>query len=63
LKKEIGIIDPHHPFKINPFSFEVQNIPSLYAIGSITGNNFVRFGVGGALGVVSSLLSKKNMNR
>lgn len=45
-----------NPVDIDPITFEVRQQPGLYAIGPIVGDNFVRFGIGGALGVASHLV-------
>ena len=45
-----------NPADIDVITFEVCRQPGLYAIGPIVGDNFVRFGIGGALGVASNLI-------
>lgn len=44
-----------NPVDINPLSFESERVEGLYALGSLAGENFVRFVLGGALGVVQHL--------
>ena len=46
----------HNPVDICPFSSVTEACPSLYAVGSLTGDNFVRFGVGSALGATQHIL-------
>jgi len=45
----------HNPVDVNPFTYESIHEPGLYAVGPLAGDNFVRFGTGGALGVLSNL--------
>lgn len=45
-----------NPVDINPISFVTEASTSLYAIGSLVGDNFVRFGVGSSLGVAQHIL-------
>jgi len=44
-----------NPLDINPFTYECQGQHGLYALGPLVGDNFVRFGMGGALGIVNHL--------
>ena len=48
----------HNPILTDSTSFVTEASPSLYAVGSLTGENFVRFGVGSALGVAQHIISK-----
>lgn len=45
-----------NPVNINPFSYEAVNEPGLFAVGPLIGDNFVRFGIGGALGIANHLM-------
>ena len=45
----------HNPITVDPSSFECVNVPSLYALGPLVGDNFVRFVLGSALGAAQSL--------
>ena len=47
-----------NPVDVDRFSFECENIPSLYALGPLVGDNFVRFGLGSALGASQHLHTK-----
>lgn len=49
-----------NPIDIHPYSFQSDAIPSLYAVGPLVGDNFVRFVLGGALGIVHHIV---NSNR
>ena len=49
----------HNPVEVNQFSFVTEASSSLYAIGSLVGDNFVRFGVGSALGAAQHILGLK----
>lgn len=49
----------HNPVDVDQITFACEAVPSLYAIGSLTGDNFVRFGIGGALGAAQHLLGVK----
>ncbi len=40
-----------NPVDIDPYTYECANVPSLFAVGPLAGDNFVRFVLGGALGV------------
>lgn len=44
-----------NPVDINPFTYECNSEQGLYALGPLVGDNFVRFGMGGSLGVVNHL--------
>lgn len=44
-----------NPLSVDPYSFAVDGVENLYAIGSLVGDNFVRFVLGSALGVVNHL--------
>ena len=45
----------HNPMDLDPYTFESENFPSLFAMGPLAGDNFVRFVLGGALGISKKL--------
>ncbi|XP_011702101.1 PREDICTED: oxidative stress-induced growth inhibitor 2-like [Wasmannia auropunctata] len=51
-----------NPIEIDDFTYEVINAPmkGLYALGPLVGNNFVRFVLGGALGILAHILCTTN---
>lgn len=51
-----NIDSKENPVHINPFSYEAVNEPGLFAVGPLIGDNFVRFGIGGALGIANHLM-------
>lgn len=55
-------IDPKtNPININKLTHLVNGFDNLYALGPLTGDNFVRFIPGGALAITSDLYKKKNL--
>ncbi|XP_055065933.2 oxidative stress-induced growth inhibitor 2 [Misgurnus anguillicaudatus] len=53
-----------NPIDINPYTFECNAEPGLFAMGPLIGDNFVRFLKGGALGIAGCLLRRlKQMNK
>lgn len=40
---------------VDPFSYQSVHEPQLFAMGPLVGDNFVRFGIGGSLGIVNHL--------
>lgn len=52
-KDELGRIDKNHPLDIDVYTHQSVNIPGLFAMGPLTGDNFVRFLQGGALAIAS----------
>jgi len=48
-----AIIDRNNPIDIDVYTHESSNVPGLYAMGPLTGDNFVRFIQGGALAIAS----------
>lgn len=50
----------HNPVAVEPVSFVTEASSSLYAIGSLVGDNFVRFGVGSALGAAQHIIKSSN---
>lgn len=56
-----GVINAkHNPVAVDPVSFVTEASSSLYAIGSLVGDNFVRFGVGSALGTAQHIIKSSN---
>ncbi|XP_029159416.1 oxidative stress-induced growth inhibitor 2-like isoform X1 [Nylanderia fulva] len=57
-----------NPIEIDDFTYEVIKAPTkgLYALGPLAGNNFVRFVLGGALGILAHILcttSERSVSR
>ena len=46
-----------NPVDIHPYSFQSESVPSLYAVGPLVGDNFVRFVLGGALGIAHHIVN------
>ena len=44
-----------NPVDVRPLTFESEEVEGLYVVGSLAGENFVRFVLGGALGVCQHL--------
>lgn len=47
----------NNPIAVNKFSNELLNVPGVYALGPLVGDNFVRFIAGGALSISSSFFT------
>ena len=47
-----------NPMSVDMYTFESESFPSLYAMGPLAGDNFVRFALGGAIGIAKSLHQK-----
>lgn len=45
----------HNIIDVDPFSYQANRQPQMFAMGPLVGDNFVRFGIGGALGIVNHL--------
>ena len=45
----------HNPIDVDPHTYECKHVNNLFAMGPLVGDNFVRFGIGGALGIASYL--------
>jgi thioredoxin reductase len=54
-------VSKENPVDVDPITYEIRGQPGLYAIGPLVGDNFVRFGIGGALGVTSHLVKESLM--
>lgn len=55
IEKNLPIDSKSNPVDINPFTYECHGEHGLYALGPLVGDNFVRFGMGGGLGIVNHL--------
>ncbi|CAG2203668.1 Oxidative stress-induced growth inhibitor 2,Oxidative stress-induced growth inhibitor 1 [Mytilus edulis] len=63
--KNLGVV-PRYPIECKPnpldvdqYSFQCNHEVGLFAMGPLVGENFVRFGLGGALGISNFLYKKK----
>lgn len=45
----------HNPIDVDLFSYQSPHEHGLFAMGPLIGDNFVRFGIGGALGITNHL--------
>lgn len=52
------IDNKHNPIDVDQFSYQSSHEHGLFAMGPLIGDNFVRFGIGGALGITSHLTQK-----
>jgi len=59
---QLGKVDKNNPIEIDAYTHESVNIPGLFAMGPLTGDNFVRFLQGGAL-AISSFAHKQRLKR
>lgn len=50
----------NNPIAVNKFTNEFSNVPGIFAMGPLVGDNFVRFIGGGALSISSYLYSEKS---
>lgn len=63
--KNLGVVPrfpiecKYNPFDVDLYSFQCNREVGLFAMGPLVGENFVRFGLGGALGISNFLLKKK----
>ncbi|XP_006821878.1 oxidative stress-induced growth inhibitor 1-like [Saccoglossus kowalevskii] len=53
-------ISSRNPINIDPYTYESIASQGIYALGPLTGNNFVRFLKGGALAICSHLIMNKH---
>ncbi|XP_052248107.1 oxidative stress-induced growth inhibitor 2-like isoform X1 [Dreissena polymorpha] len=56
--KKYPIESKHNPIDIDPYSYQSMKELGLFAMGPLVGDNFVRFGQGGALGITNYLTCK-----
>ena len=52
----------HNPVVVDPFTFESEQCKGLFAMGPLVGDNFVRFLLGGALGIASKVWKDRGGN-
>jgi hypothetical protein len=52
-----------NPIGVDRFTYETLNFKNLYAMGPLIGDNFIRFGTGGALAITSSIVRSKKLER
>ena len=57
VKADAPIHPKLNPIDIDPYSFQSESVPSLYAVGPLVGDNFVRFVLGGALGIAHHIVN------
>ena len=63
--RDLGVIrkfpieSKHNPINIDPYTYQSVHEPGLFAMGPLIGDNFVRFCLGGALGITNYLCSKE----
>lgn len=50
---QLGRVDKNNPLNIDVYTHQSLDIPGLFAMGPLTGDNFVRFLQGGALAIAS----------
>lgn len=55
----MSIHSQHNPINVDPYTYQSNRYPGLYALGPLVGDSFVRFLRGGALGIVSHLWQKQ----
>ena len=58
LKTGQPIDTKRNPMDLDPYTFESEHFPSLFALGPLSGDNFVRFVLGGAVGITKRLHEK-----
>ena len=58
--KKFPIESKHNPIDIDPYTYQSVHEPGLFAMGPLIGDNFVRFCLGGALGITNYMLSKNS---
>lgn len=63
--KHMGVVpnksidSKHNPIEVDPLSYESIQEPGIYVMGPLMGDNFVRFAIGGSLGITNHLLRKR----
>ncbi|KAF4524888.1 hypothetical protein B566_EDAN015544 [Ephemera danica] len=60
--KELPVQSRTNPVKVDPYTHQCVAAPGLYAIGSLAGDNFVRFVHGGALAITSHLHKERRQS-
>lgn len=67
--KDLGIVpdwpidSKHNVIDVDAFSYQSSHEPQMFAMGPLVGDNFVRFGIGGALGIVNHLKKCRRKDR
>ncbi|RUS87046.1 hypothetical protein EGW08_005199 [Elysia chlorotica] len=57
--RDLGIVakwpidSKHNIIDVDPFTYQANRQPQMFAMGPLVGDNFVRFGIGGALAIVN----------
>ena len=57
--RDLGIVpkwpidSKHNIIDVDPFTYQANRNPQMFAMGPLVGDNFVRFGIGGALAIVN----------
>lgn len=49
----------NNPLAVNKFTNELLEVPGVYALGPLVGDNFVRFIAGGALSITSAIFNER----
>ena len=52
----------HNPVVVDPITYESEQCKGLFAMGPLVGDNFVRFLLGGALGIASKVWKDRGLN-
>lgn len=59
--KKYPIESKHNPIHVDPYSYQCVQELGLFAMGPLVGDNFVRFGQGGALGITNYLSCRNKL--
>ena len=60
VKADCPIEVKRNPVDVDPYTFASDRYPALYAMGPLIGDNFIRFVLGGALGITQNIYHKLN---
>jgi len=66
--KDLGIVpdwyidSKHNVIDVDAFSYQSNHEPQMFAMGPLVGDSFVRFGIGGALGIANHLTKCRSKN-
>ena len=63
VKSEKQLNTKDNPICVNEFTHESERFKCLYAMGPLVGDNFVRFGTGGALAITSKIVNYKKQEQ
>ncbi|XP_069740673.1 oxidative stress induced growth inhibitor 1 [Narcine bancroftii] len=58
MNPEMPISCRYNPLQVHPYTYELVQEPTLFAMGPLVGDNFVRFVKGGALAITSCLVKR-----